>query len=126
MALWLSHADWHQQPGTTLYLSNVTYIVHSFVTHLQAGALDLEAGLATRLAAAAAGHGVDDADLPALDEDDVAIYKKRIVDMLQPGENVLQALRRLGMSNFAAAAAAIPVGPLLTIAADEVGRSCVL
>ncbi|KAK9830311.1 hypothetical protein WJX72_010947 [[Myrmecia] bisecta] len=31
-----------------------------------------------------------------LDEDDVRSYKKRITDMLQSGETVLQALRRLG------------------------------
>mgnify|MGYP001807217149 FL=1 len=36
------------------------------------------------------------ADAPALDEDDAAIYKKRIVDLLLPGESVLLALRRLG------------------------------
>lgn len=64
--------------------------------HLQDGPLELESGLAVRLAAAAADQADPDADLPTLDDDDVAIYKKRIVDVLQPGENVLQALRRLG------------------------------
>jgi hypothetical protein len=49
-------------------------------------------------AEAAGGSSVAD-DAPALDEDDAAIYKKRIVDLLMPGESVLLALRRLGERN---------------------------
>jgi hypothetical protein len=63
----------------------------------------LEPALAARLAAQAGSTNGDSgstdaaaAAAAALDEDDVAIYKKRIIDMLLPGENVLQALRRLG------------------------------
>jgi hypothetical protein len=70
---------------------------------LQDGPVVLEPALAARLAAqagsttGAAGstNGTAAAAVP-LDEDDVAIYKKRIIDMLLPGENVFQALRRLG------------------------------
>ena len=32
----------------------------------------------------------------ALDDEDIAIYKRRIADILQPGETVLEGLRRLG------------------------------
>jgi hypothetical protein len=69
----------------------------------------LDTALAERLAAAAAaaangsssgGSGGSDRSsddhLPALDEDDAAIYRSRIVELLLPGENVLAALRRLG------------------------------
>jgi len=60
----------------------------------------LDAALSARLAAAAAseadGDGAAATAAARLDEDDVAIYVKRVTDLLQPGENVLQALRRLG------------------------------
>jgi hypothetical protein len=60
----------------------------------------LDAALSARLAAAAAseadGDGAAATAATRLDEDDVAIYVKRVTDLLQPGENVLQALRRLG------------------------------
>jgi hypothetical protein len=62
----------------------------------------LEPALAARVAAqagstnGAAGSTKGTAAAVPLDEDDVAIYKKRIIDMLLPGENVFQALRRLG------------------------------
>jgi hypothetical protein len=70
---------------------------------LQDGPVVLEPALAARLAAQAGSttgatgstSGTAAAAAP-LDEDDVAIYKKRIIDMLLPGENVFQALRRLG------------------------------
>eukprot|EP00879_Flechtneria_rotunda_P007400 GHRR01007762.1.p1 GENE.GHRR01007762.1~~GHRR01007762.1.p1 ORF type:complete len:636 (+),score=316.63 GHRR01007762.1:577-2484(+) len=67
--------------------------VDAWLDSLGGGLTELEPGLAARLAAEADAAA---AEPTSLDEDDVAIYKKRIVDMLQPGENVLQALRRLG------------------------------
>lgn len=64
---------------------------------LQDGPVDT--ALFKRLAAARAGESDPAADEPlALDEDDAAIYKKRIVELLQPRESVLSALRRLGGS----------------------------
>lgn len=48
------------------------------------------------LAVLAAGGSAAGDEGAALDEDDAAIYKKRIADLLLPGETVLLALRRLG------------------------------
>jgi hypothetical protein len=74
--------------------------LYCLVIVLQDGPVVLEPALAACLAAQAGstngGTGSTSAAAAALDEDDVAIYKKRIIDMLLPGENVLQALRRLG------------------------------
>lgn len=44
----------------------------------------------------AGGEDDDESGLPAMDEDDIAIYKQRLVNYLRPGETVLMALRRLG------------------------------
>lgn len=60
---------------------------------LEAGQVEVDERLAERAAAAC---GVAAEPLEELDEDDVLIYKRRMLDMLLPGETVLRALRRLG------------------------------
>ncbi len=57
----------------------------------------VDAALAARLAVRGAASLDEQADEPpAMDSDDAAIYKRRVVDLLRPGETVLRALRRLG------------------------------
>eukprot|EP00798_Chlamydomonas_sp_ICE-L_P018445 gene18445-24920_t len=55
------------------------------------------AGIAAAAAAAASMAQMDEVE--EMDEDDLALYRGRVANLLEPGENVLQALRRLGGMN---------------------------
>lgn len=66
---------------------------------LQAGPIEVDEALLRRLhakAVAAAQQEARESEGALLDADDIAAYKRRVADLLQPGETVLAALRRLG------------------------------
>lgn len=66
----------------------------------------------------AASAQTNQQEAEALDEEEIVIYKRRIVDILQPGETVLEALRRLGVPAVVPAAPGKP-GEAPAVAGDQ-------